>query len=209
MTVEQPLGEFLDDLASAKPTPGGGGAAGIGGAMSAALTSMVCNLTIGKKKYEEVAVEMKEILKESETLRRRFQELVNEDAEAFRSLLETFRLPKETDDEKASRRAAIEAATKKAAEVPFETMQRCCQILPLAQAAADKGNINAVSDAGVAALMAGAAAQAAALNVQINLAILRDREWAQEKFREMSRMLAEVRVGADQILKVVTKKISG
>lgn len=209
MSEEISVGTFLAELASAKPTPGGGGAAGMCGAMSAALVSMVCNLTIGKKKYQEVSRLMEETLREAESLRRRFEELIDQDAAAFQKLLDAFKLLKESETEAEFRKREIESATRKAAEAPLEIIELCLRTLPLAKTAAEAGNVNAVSDAGVSALLANAAAQSAALNVEINLSILKDRKWAEDKFREMKRMIEETGSGTNEILKIVFGKLGG
>jgi formiminotetrahydrofolate cyclodeaminase len=207
MLLEIDLKRFLDELASKQPTPGGGGAAALAGAMSAALCSMVCNLTIGKKKYAEIEPAMQELLNKSETLRSRLSELIARDAEAFEALIKAFRLPKETEVEREIRAQEVESATKNAALVPLEIMRHCCDILPLAFAVT-KGNEQAVSDAGVSAILAAAGAQSAALNVHINLSGLRDREWAKARFEEVNRMLKESHEGAEAVLKIVSQKIS-
>jgi formiminotetrahydrofolate cyclodeaminase len=207
MSQEIDLRQFLNELASKQPTPGGGGASALAGAMSAALCSMVCNLTIGKKKYLEVEDSMKVILDKSETLRAKLTDLIDRDAEAFQALITAFKLPKESEEEVAIRSRRVEETTKKAALVPLEIMRLCCDILPLALAAT-KGNEQAISDTGVSAILAAAGAQAAALNVHINLPGLRDREWAKARFEEVNRMLKESYEGAEKVLKIVSEKIS-
>ena len=209
MTSDQSLKSFLEELASAQPTPGGGGAAALCGAMAAALTSMVCNLTIGKKKYLEVTPRMKEVLAQSESLREGFSRLMDEDAQSFSELLASFKLPKETPEEQETRSHAIQEATMKAAQVPLEVIRKCAELLPIANLAAEKGNVNVVSDAGVAALMLGAAAQSAALNVNINLMGIRDRAWAQKTFDEMNSLLAKIRLENEALLKTVSQKLGG
>ncbi len=204
-TIEQ----FLDELASKAPTPGGGGAAAFAGALSAALAAMVCNLTIGKKKFAGVEDEMRMVLEKAEALRQRFTELIDEDDAAFTALMDAFKLPKETEVEQKIRSAAVQEATKKAALVPLEMMHLCCELLPLAHSGAAKGNPQVVSDAGVSAIMAGAAAQAAALNVHINLLGIKDRDWAEDKFARMNRMLQEVRESSEAVMKAAAKVMSG
>ena len=203
------LKDFLDDLSSKKPTPGGGGAAALCGSMASALTAMVCNLTVGKKKYADVSGEMEEILTQTDSLSANFNQLIDDDAEVFQKLLDAFKLPKDTEEEKQHRSENIQEATKKAALVPMEIIKNCVAVLPLASAAASKGNINAVSDAGVSALLIGAAAQSAALNVNINLMGISDRKWASDTFDEMNRLLNDVRIGTDAVLKIVSEKLNG
>lgn len=208
MQAEKSLQTFLNELASSAPAPGGGAAAALCGALSGALTSMVCNLTIGKKKFIAVDPEMRTVLEHSERLRRRFTQLIEEDEAAFNVLMDAFKLPKDTDAEKEIRTAKVQEATKKAALVPLEMMNLCCELLPLALAGAVKGNPNVVSDAGVSAIAAGAAAQAAALNVHINLLGIKDRAWAEDKFSEMNQMLKEVKEMSDSVMRAVTQKLS-
>ena len=168
---------FLDLLASSSPTPGGGSASALAGALAAGLTSMVCNLTIGKKKYEEVSEELTRVLQSSEELRQRLTKLVEEDSEAFNRVMAAFRLPKETPQEKETRSRQIEEATKGAAKVPLEVMEEALRVLELSQVVAEKGNPNSISDAGVAALLAWSAVEGADLNVEINLSSLKDKSF--------------------------------
>lgn len=208
MPVEMTLGDFLKELASGKPTPSGGGAAAISASMAAALISMVCNLTIGRKKYKDVAPQMEEILSLAETLRKRFNQLADEDAVAFDELLSAFKLPHESEEEKSLRSQTIQDAAKRAAMVPLEVIRKCTELLPLANTVAEKGNTNAVSDAGVSALMLGAAAQSEALNVNINLMAISDRKWAEQAFDEMNKKLTEIRKGTEAVLKTVSRKMA-
>ena len=165
MLTEKTVSKFLDELASNAPAPGGGSVAALSGALGSALTSMVCRLTIGKKKYLEVESEMKAILQKSETMRAKFTALIDKDTEAFNKVIEAYGLPKDSDAQKALRSAAIQEATKEAALVPLEVMKHVIDALALANVVAEKGNINSISDAGVSAHMLHAAAESAALNV--------------------------------------------
>ncbi|HLA99930.1 MAG TPA: cyclodeaminase/cyclohydrolase family protein, partial [Bacteroidota bacterium] len=146
------LASFLDDLASASPAPGGGSVAAFAGALGSALAAMVCRLTIGKKKYAEVGEEMEAVLMMAEDLRAKFTRLADTDTEAFNKVMDAYSLPKDSDDRKALRNAAIQTATKEAALVPLECMKHGIDALALARTVAGKGNLNSVSDAGVSAL---------------------------------------------------------
>jgi formiminotetrahydrofolate cyclodeaminase len=205
------VGTMLEDLASSSPTPGGGSVAALSGALGAALVSMVCNLTIGKKKYADVEDEMKATLCESESLRLELAQLVDEDANAFDRVMAAMKLPKDTDEEKEARKVALEAALVDAASVPMAVMGKAVDVIGLAERAADKGNTNAVSDAGVAALMARSGAQAARLNVLINLGGIRREEHkdfveqARARLGELSALSDEL---ADRVLRKVLEKIS-
>jgi formiminotetrahydrofolate cyclodeaminase len=176
---------FLDELASPSPAPGGGAVAALAGALGAALTSMVCHLTIGKKKYSDVEHDMARILAQAEQLRGQFTALIEKDTEAFGKVMDAYSLPKDSDPQKALRAAAIREATKEATLVPLEVMKHCIDALALAQQVASKGNSNAVSDAGVGALMLHAACSAAALNVRTNLLTLEDAEFVGWKSDEL------------------------
>lgn len=204
------LGTFLGELASDSPTPGGGSVAALAGALGSALASMVCNLTIGKKKYVDVEDEMKEVLGMTETLRLELTQLIDEDAGAFDRVMDAMKLPKETDEEKAARRAAIERALVTAASVPLAVMAKCVDVAKLAKVVAGKGNRNAVSDAGVAALMARAGAHAARLNVLINLSGIRSDE--HQGFVASSRKALEDLAGradrlADEVMQDALAKV--
>jgi formiminotetrahydrofolate cyclodeaminase len=207
MPNKKTLQSFLDELASSSPAPGGGSVAALAGALGAALTSMVCNLTIGKKKYADVEETMKGILKESEDLRARFTLLIEKDTEAFNKVMEAFSLPKENDAQRALREAAIVAATKEATLVPLEVMKHCIDGLALAQKVASSGNKNSISDAGVSAFMLHAACESAALNVRINLNGLSDMEFVHWKTDEMESILKTSRTMVEQVRGIVMEKM--
>lgn len=190
---------FLDELASKSATPGGGSAAAVMGAQSAALTSMVCNLTIGKPKYAEVEAEMQALLAQSEALREKLLGMIKADVDVFNRLMATYALPKETDDEKTARSAAIQTVLKDATDVPLDCAKACAEAIQLSRIAAEKGSTAVISDAGVAVMSAYGALKSAALNVYINAASLKDREFAEAKLAELEGLLA----GADQIAEEV------
>src|ERR1700678_27043 len=139
MIYKRSIEEFLGDLASGAPTPGGGSAAAIMGAMGAALVSMVCNVTIGKKGYEAAEPEMRAVLAESEKLRLRLTAMVAEDVAAFDSLMAGYKLPKANDEEKSRRAAAIQAALRRATEVPLDCARVCAEVIALSRRASEKG----------------------------------------------------------------------
>ncbi len=176
MLTNQTVNDFLSKLAGSDPVPGGGSVAALNGALAAALAAMVANLTVGKKKYEEVHDLMQSIAREAEGLMAEFTTDVDRDSEAYDRVFACFRLPKDTDEEKAARLAAIREATKHAALVPMEVARRACALMPLIAEVAQKGNRNAVTDACVAMMSARNAVLAALLNVRINLASLKDDE---------------------------------
>lgn len=189
MQLELPVQQFLDDLASKSATPGGGSAAAIMGAMGAALISMVCNLTIGKKNHENVDAEMRQVLAQAEALRARLSDMVRADIEVFDQVMAAYGLPKETDEQKATRSAAIQTALRSATDVPLDCARACAEVVRLSQAVAERGNRNLVSDAGVAVAAGYAALRGAALNVYVNAGALKDREFADARLAELERIL--------------------
>lgn len=171
---DQKAVDFLDQLASADPTPGGGSAAAYTAASAAALVAMVGRVTLGKKKYAEVETRMQHMIVRAEELRDLLTKAVKEDSASFEKYIQATRLPKETLEEQAIRNAAMEAATVEAAHVPFHTVQLCYEVLELAHTAATLGNLNAISDALSSAHLACAALRSAAANVRINIHSLKD-----------------------------------
>lgn len=174
----QDIGSFLDSLASGTATPGGGATSGVAGAMGAALLSMVANLTIGRKKYAGVADEMKDIRAKAEAIRVEMIQLAELDAQVFDRVMEAYRMPRETAEEKQVRSETIQAALRDATEVPLRSAEQATHLFKLAAPVAEKGNTNAVSDVGAGVCMADAAFESAMLNVEINLSLLDDDEFA-------------------------------
>jgi glutamate formiminotransferase/formiminotetrahydrofolate cyclodeaminase len=166
---------FLDDLAAATSTPGGGSAAAHAGAMGAALVAMVARLTIGKKKYAAVEAQMVEILNQAERLRRELTAAIDEDSAAFESVMASFKLPKDTPEQQLVRAEAIEKATLRAAQVPLTVAQKSVGVIALAERAVALGNLNTISDGAAAAAMGRAALTSAGYNVRINLGGLADK----------------------------------
>ena len=199
---------FLDQLASSAATPGGGSAAAILGGMGAALVSMVCNLTIGKKKYADVEDELKDVLAKAEDLRHRMTAMIQDDVQAFDTVMGAYGMPKETEEEKAARSAAIQDALKMATEVPI----RCCRlardVIDLSLIASEKGNINVISDAGVAVLSAYAALRSAALNVYINAKMISDTSFVESKLSELESLLAGAEATTEKAYEIVKGKVS-
>src|ERR1051326_591097 len=175
---QEALGTFLDQLASSAPTPGGGSAAALCGALSAALSSMVANRTLGREKYKDVEAAIREALEQSEQLRTEFTQLIADDIDAYGTLSAAYRLPKATPDEQAERSAQIQGALQRAAEAPLRIAERARQALELCRALAEIGNTNVISDVGVAAITAHAALESAELNVLINLKVIKDQALA-------------------------------
>ena len=199
---------FLDALASRSATPGGGSAAAIIGAMGAALVGMVCNLTIGKKKYAEVEGEMKNVLAKAEALRLKLTGMIEDDVKAFDAVMGAYGMAKETDAEREAREKAIQAALKQATEIPLRCCQAAREVIDLAAIASDKGNLNVISDAGVAVLAAYAALRSAALNVFTNARMITDKAFAEAKLKELHALLAGADSATEKAYAVVKGKVS-
>lgn len=198
---------FIDELASKAPTPGGGSAAAVMGAQAAALISMVCNLTIGKPKYAEVEAEMRTLLEKSEALRETLTGMIKADVEVFDRLMATYSMPKDADEEKAVRSAAIQAALKEATVVPLACAHACAETIALSRIAADKGNTGVISDAGVAVMAGYGALKSAALNVYVNAGGLKDRVFADAKLAELEAILKDADVAAEEVYQLVKAKL--
>lgn len=175
--IDLNLREFINELSVDSPAPGGGSTAALCGALSAALSSMVSNLTVGKKGYEGVQKKVKKIAEAAQALKDNFLRDVDSDTIAFNKVMEAFKMPKKTDSQKEERIFAIEEAYKEATLVPFGVIKKSVEALKLAKEVAQKGNKNSISDAGVSGLTALAAAEGAYYNVKINLPDIRDKEF--------------------------------
>ena len=205
--TDKSISGFLDDLASDLPAPGGGNVAAVAGALGAALVSMVCSLTLGKKGYEEVQGDIQDLRAQSEALRLRLQGLLEKDVEAYTGYSVASKMPRATDEEKAVRAEAMQAALKNATDVPLSIAQAAVEVMDLCLPAAEKGNKWAVSDAGVAVLMAEAALRSAALNVLINLGSLKDQEFAADRRARLEALLAGKGAMRDEIYDYVVAKL--
>jgi methenyltetrahydrofolate cyclohydrolase len=207
MTKDKTIAAFLDDLASERPTPGGGGAAAVCGAIGAALVSMVANLTIGKKNYEAVSEELKAVNEKAERLRAELTGAIEEDVTAFNSVMGAYGLPRATEEEKAKRTAAIQAALKDATLAPLRAVKACFEVMRLSAAVAEKGNLNVISDAGVAVLAANAGLRSAALNVFINAKAIKDRDFAEKQLAEVNALLTQAAEITEEVYRTVRLKI--
>jgi len=201
------IATFLDALASEAPTPGGGGAAAIMGAVGAALVSMVANLTIGKKNYEAFEADLKETNARAEKLRAELTAAIDEDVVAFNAVMGAYGLPRGTDEEKAARASAIQAALKQATDAPLRAVKACHEVIKLSAVVADKGNLNVISDAGVAVLAANAGLRSAALNVFINAKSIKDREFAEIRLGEVNALTDLAAQKTEEVYAIVRGKI--
>ena len=202
--MEKNIDKLLEALASSAPTPGGGGAAALCGALGIALGNMVGNLTLGKKKYADVQEDIAELNAKAEALRAGFVALVDADAEAFAPLSRAYSIPK--DD--PARDEIMEPALLKAAEAPLEIMRKCAEALELISGYAAKGSALAISDAGCAAALCGAAMEAAALNVKINTKSMKNRAVADNINAEMNELLQKYFVRSQEIYNDVSGRLS-
>jgi methenyltetrahydrofolate cyclohydrolase len=209
LITQSSIDEFLLRLASADPTPGGGSAAAIMGAMGAALVSMVCSVSCSKKGCAAFEPELRELHMQSEILRLRLTAMVAEDVAAFDGLMATYKLPKEPEHEKSRRSAAIQASLRRATEVPLDCARVCTEVIVLAHRAGERGYRGVISDAGVGALAAYAAARSAALNVYINVPALKDRDFAAASLAELEKLLAHCAVESDAAYAVVRGRLGG
>jgi glutamate formiminotransferase/formiminotetrahydrofolate cyclodeaminase len=205
--VSMKVNGFLSELASNSPAPGGGSVAALSGSLGAALSSMVCNLTIGKEKYADVQNEIKDALKKSEQIRKRLTQLIDEDTNAFNDVMKAFKMSKENEEQKKKRSAAIQEGYKIAANVPLETARTCEKILDVALIVAEKGNQNSITDAAVSALMAQAGVQGAILNVEINLSSIKDQDFVDNISSEINTLQKNAFKKTEEIKKIVNNKI--
>lgn len=199
--------DFAERLASKDAVPGGGGASALVAALAAALSNMVGNLTVGKKKYAAVEEELRGLMEKLAVLRGELLQLVEEDARSFEPLSKAYGLPKETEEEKRYKDEVMEKCLHDAAQVPLEIMRKIAEIVPMARTFADKGSVIAVSDAGVSAALCSAAMRSAALNVYINTRMMKDRAYAEELDRECGSLLETFCPQADQVYTDVSGKL--
>lgn len=207
MDLQKTIKSYLEELSSNSPTPGGGNVAALCGAVASSLGQMVCNLTIGKKKYLEFEPEAKDLLVRFENLKKEFLVLAEKDNEAFDRVMDAFKLPKESEAQIAFRKSAIEKATLEAAFIPEEVIIKCNQLMPLLKEVAEKGNQNSLSDAGVAISLSAAAAEGAFLNVAINCSGLTNKITVQEFLKKSEIIYHEVKEKSQSIIGGIVKKL--
>ena len=193
------VGNFAELVAAGTPAPGGGSVSAYCGMLAASLGQMVCNLTIGKQKYAAAQTRLRVIKSELEGLGARLRDLIAEDAESFEAVLHAYRLPKESDEQKAHRAAQIQIALQGAVAVPVETAQRSFDVLGLLLELADIGNTNALSDVAVGAQLAQTAIRGASYNVGVNLESISDRDAADKTREQMNGMIEQSRTIADRV----------
>lgn len=185
------LKEFLSRTAANEAVPGGGSSAALNAAMASALGEMMANLTIGKKRYNDVEERMKSLAAVMEAYRNRFVGEIDRDADAYRQVMVAYKLPKESEVEKRERAEKIEAALKAAAQVPMEVAEAAFEMLPLLAEGIEKGNSNAATDGVVGAMICRTAIMAALLNVRVNLSGIRDQRFAGQLTERCNRIEKE------------------
>ena len=186
------LHEFVERLASPAPIPGGGSAAAVAASLGASLVTMVASLSIGRERYQQHSATLQEAASAGRRLSERFLALAQDDADAYGALSAARRLPRDTEQEREARSAAMSAAARHAAEVPLETLHVCLGVVAQAERLAGRSNVNAASDLAVAALLADAAAKAAAANVLINLPSVSDKAWADDATQQVQQLVEAV-----------------
>lgn len=211
MLVGKTVKDFVAAVASKEPAPGGGSVAALASSLGAALTSMVGNLTIGRKAYnaleEDPKVQLDRNFEKVTKHVERLNELIDEDTTAFNDFMDAMKLPKETEEEKATRKAAMEEALKKAMEVPLDAAKESLEVLKLQKVFADYGNPNAITDVGVGALLACAGLEGALFNVLINLGGISDAAYVAEIRRQCDVLLKEGKELKEETLKIVYSKL--
>jgi formiminotetrahydrofolate cyclodeaminase len=204
--AQEPLLAYLDDAASGKPAPGGGSVSACVGALGAALVSMVCNLTRGREKYAEVEAQVRDLVARSEAARTRLLQLLQDDTVAYNGVIDAYRLPKDTEDERATRHKAVQDGLIVAANVPLEIVRVALEVCRLAVTAAEIGNPAAVTDAGIGAILGEAAVQGASLNVEINMGSIDDVDYVRRVGAELQEAIGEsARLRSEAIAITVNK----
>lgn len=211
MFIDKSVKDYVVQVQSGEPTPGGGSVAALAGSLGAALTSMVGNLTFGKKAYEglddKTKTEMEDAFNEVQKSVEKLNHIVDEDTKAFDGVMEAFKLPKETEEEKKARTEAIQEGYKKALEVPLECAEECYRVLELQNAFAHNGNINAITDIGVGALLAATGLEGAILNVKINLKSIKDEEYRKSIGEKVDKLLQEGSQLKEELMKIVYTRL--
>jgi formiminotetrahydrofolate cyclodeaminase len=201
--------EFSARLASREPTPGGGSAAALAGALGAGLVSMVCNFTVGREKYADVEEEMQGVLTRSEELRGELERAVEDDVAAYGGYADAQKMPRESDEERDARAAAMAAAMRASTVVPLEVAERCSELLRLAVRAAELGNRFLISDAAVGAELAAAARASAELNVRLNLGGVDDEEFVSGVRARLEALGDDAREQVSRATAIVEERAAG
>lgn len=205
--IDMTVAGFIDELASDSPAPGGGSVSALNGAIAAALTSMVGNLTIGKKKYADVEEEMREIVSRVSEIQKELLDAVDKDSDAFNVVFAAFKWPKETEEEKEARSAEIQRGTKIAADVPMRVAEKAAELMPLIEKVIMKGNQNSITDACCAMMACRYAVIGALLNVRINLGSIKDETFVKEHADRAAELEKKVNETEQKILSHVYQNL--
>ncbi|MEK7750059.1 MAG: cyclodeaminase/cyclohydrolase family protein [Planctomycetota bacterium] len=209
MYRNEPLEKYLQDAAAGTPTPGGGSAAALVGALATTMSSMSANFTVGREKFKQYDSQLKKILEECEKSRETLLSLMEEDIKVYSGINNAYGLPKSTEAEKSKRSEEIQKATIIAMEVPLKTTMCCLYILELTYELVDIANPNLISDVGVAGFLAEAALQCAKLNVEINLAAIKNQSLVEKAQNELSHAEEKAKTFFKEIQEKVQKIIKG
>ncbi len=201
--MEETLQRYLDDLSSVQPVPGGGSTAALSGAMGAALASMVCRITMGKEAYADVQQEIEELLRRTEYLRSRFQQLMQEDIEAYGRLAACYKLPRETSEERKYRTDMIQKQLVEAALAPLEVAECAAELILCCQRIAEIGSITVLSDVATGAILASCAGEGASFMVRINMRSLKNDKLAAELADRLNTALVIIAEGVEQVTNIV------
>ncbi|MCL6635584.1 MAG: cyclodeaminase/cyclohydrolase family protein [Peptococcaceae bacterium] len=204
---DKSLREIIAVAASNEPTPGGGSVSAMVACFGVAMTAMVCNLTLGKEKFKDVEPQVREIVDTAYGLLKKLEDLVDADMADFNNFMATFRMPKNTDEEKAARNEAMQKALKSATDTPMEIARVCLKALEITDKLAPIGNKMAISDAGVAAVVAEAALNGVLLSADINIPMIKDGEYVKKTVAEKEQMVAEAKRLKDRAFAVVQERL--
>jgi len=206
--LKKSCGQFLEELASKAPIPGGGGAAAYGGAIGMALSNMVGNLTVGKKKYADVEDEVKELIEKGYKIIEELKVLVDKDAEVFEPLSKAYGLPKDTPEQAKIKEEVLEKCSKDACSVPMEIMRKSYEGIKIHKRMGQIGTMIAISDVGCGVVFLKASLISGSLNVMINLSAIKDQEYVKTTTEEINQLLTEGSLMADETLELIISKIS-
>jgi formiminotetrahydrofolate cyclodeaminase len=199
--------KFLEDLGSSSPTPGGGSVSALCGSIASRLTEMVASLTIGRPRFAEVQQEMAKAAETGKILSGKFLDLATKDSAAYDLFMKALSLPKDNEQEKARRKDSMQEALKQSTLVPLQTLELAKELVANSLVVAEKGNPNAITDAGVSALLADAAARGAAMNVKINLTSIEDESFVQDGLHRVEEELKELDAAVEKVLAIVKSKL--
>lgn len=203
--TEKRLTTFISATASGEPVPGGGSISALCGALSAALGEMVARLTIGKKKYADVQPQMEHIIEQISPVVHKLTEAVELDSNAYDQVMQAYKLPKDTDEQKDARNIAIQRALKHAATVPLTVAEMAASVLPMLEELAEKGNSNAITDAYVATLCGRTAVLGACANTRINLLSIHDQPFVEDLTKTVLRLEREANEAEEKVTRIVNR----